>query len=51
MLFFSSIETIQYLFFDCHFARFVWNTIHITYGIQHASSFSDLFGPRLDGIP
>jgi hypothetical protein len=47
----SSIETIQYLFFDCHFARFIWNTVHITFGIQPPSSFSDLFGAWLDGIP
>jgi hypothetical protein len=30
----SVIETIQHLFFDCHFARFIWNTVHITFGIQ-----------------
>jgi hypothetical protein len=29
----SSVETIQHLFFDCHFASFVWNTVHITFGI------------------
>jgi transposase-like protein len=46
----SSIETIQHLFFNCHFARFICNTVHITFEIQHPCSFSDLFA-SLDGIP
>jgi hypothetical protein len=47
----SSIETIQHLFFHCHFAKFIWNTVYIAFGIQPPSSFSDLFGAWLDGIP
>jgi hypothetical protein len=47
----SCIETIQHLVFDCHFARFIWNTVHITYGIQPPSSFSNIFDPCLYGIP
>ena len=26
-------ETIQHLFFDCHVARFLWNTLFITFNI------------------
>jgi hypothetical protein len=27
-------ETIQHLFFECHFAMFIWTTIHIAFNIQ-----------------
>jgi hypothetical protein len=47
---FSAVETIQYLFFDCHFASFVWNAIHITFGIQSRTSFSNMFGSWLHGV-
>jgi hypothetical protein len=30
----SPTETIQHLFFDCHLASFIWNAVHITFGIQ-----------------
>lgn len=30
----NSSETIQHLFFDCPLARFVWNALFITFGIQ-----------------
>ena len=48
--FYSAVETIQYLFFDCHFARFVWNAVHTTFGIQPPTSFSNMFGSWLNGI-
>jgi hypothetical protein len=37
----SSVETIQYLLFDCHFARYVWNIMHITFGIQPPTSIAN----------
>ena len=40
----SSVETIQHLFFHCHVANFVWNTVHITFRIQPPTSFANLFG-------
>lgn len=46
----SSLETIEHLFIQCHFARFIWNTIHITFGIQPPSSTHDLFGSWLAGF-
>ena len=46
----SSAETIQHLFFDCYVARFVWNTVHITYGIQLPTSFANMFGSWLYGL-
>jgi hypothetical protein len=29
----SQEENIQYLFFECHFARFIWTVIHIAFNI------------------
>jgi hypothetical protein len=46
----SATETIQHLFFDCHLASFIWNAVHITFGIQPPSSFPELFGAWVDGI-
>jgi hypothetical protein len=40
----SATETIHHLFFNCHLASFIWNAVHITFGIQPPSSFPDLFG-------
>jgi len=45
----SSLETIQHLFF-CYFSRFIWNTIHITFGIQPPSSIANMFGPWLNSF-
>jgi hypothetical protein len=33
-VFFSQPKSIQYLFFDCHFAKFIWTTVHISFNIQ-----------------
>jgi len=46
----NSTETIQHLFFDCHFASFIWNTVHITFGIRPPTSIANLFGSWLLGL-
>ena len=43
-------ETIQHLFFDCHFAKFIWRVVFISSGINPPSSISYLFGNWLVGI-
>ena len=30
----SKLETIQHLFFECHYARFLWHSLHIVFGIS-----------------
>jgi hypothetical protein len=40
----SKEEIIHHLFFECHMARFVWNMLVISFGIQPPSSISNLFG-------
>lgn len=46
----SLYETIQHLFFDCHFAKFIWRAVHISSGINLPSSISHMFGNWLMGI-
>jgi len=43
-------ETIQHLFFDCHVAKFVWNAVFFTFGLQPPSSVSHLLGSWLRGL-
>jgi hypothetical protein len=43
----SSIETIQHIFCDCHFSKFIWTTVHITFGIQPPFSIKNMFGTWL----
>lgn len=43
-------ETIQHLFFDCHMARFPWNAVVFSFGIQPPASVSHLLGSWLRGF-
>ena len=36
-------ETIQHLYFDCYYAKFLWRAIHILYGIVPPTSINVLF--------
>jgi hypothetical protein len=50
--FYSKDESIQHLFLDCYYARFVWGLIHITFDIQPPLNTNHLFGTwsnSLDG--
>jgi hypothetical protein len=42
-VFCAQIETIQHLFFDCHFAKFIYTTVHITFNILKTLSVLHLF--------
>ena len=44
-------ETIQHLFFECHVARLVWNSIFISFGIQPPKNVSQMFGSWLKRFP
>jgi hypothetical protein len=46
----SLVETIQHLFFDCHFASFVWNTVYIAFRIQPPINFANLFCSWFHGL-
>jgi hypothetical protein len=46
----SSLEIIQHLFFYYHFAGFIWNIVHITFGIQPPHSITYMFGSWLNGV-
>ena len=43
----NSNETIQHLFFDCHMAKFIWNTVHLVFNIQPPTSISNMLGSWL----
>jgi hypothetical protein len=42
-VFYSHPETIQHLFFDCHFAKFLWRAVQITFNIDIPTSVGHLF--------
>jgi hypothetical protein len=43
-------ETIQHLFFYCHFARAIWSITHAASGLPQPHSISHMFGDWLWGI-
>ena len=44
------MKLFNYLSFDRHFARFVWNIVRITFGIQPPANFANLLGSWLHGL-
>jgi hypothetical protein len=36
-------ETIQHLFLDCYYAKFLWRAVHLMFGISAPLSMEDLF--------
>jgi hypothetical protein len=42
-VFCSQPKSIQHLFFDCHFAKFIWTAVHISFNIQKPISILHLF--------
>jgi hypothetical protein len=41
-------ESIQHLFFDCHLARFVWQAVYFTFGINPPVSIANMLGSWLN---
>ena len=48
--FYSSDESIQHLFFDYHFAKFVWRIVHVSFNSIPPTNVHNLFIGWLDGI-
>jgi hypothetical protein len=46
----SSQESIQHLFFDCHFAKFMWQVIHVSFNLLPPTSVHNMFTGWLGGI-
>jgi hypothetical protein len=38
------LETIQYLFFDCALANFIWRVMQITFGLSKPTNIKHVFG-------
>ena len=36
-------ETIQYLFFNCHYPRFLWGLVHISFGPKPPQNIDHVF--------
>lgn len=49
-VFCSHDETIPHLFFDCHYARFLWRSIYFTFGIREPTSLQDMGSSWLQGF-
>jgi hypothetical protein len=43
-------ETIQHLFFDCHFARFLWQVVQVSLNIGTPTSVEHLFSDCANGV-
>ena len=50
VLFLFFCECIQHLFFDYHFAKFVWRIVHVSFNLLPPTSVHNLFTGWLDGI-
>jgi hypothetical protein len=44
-------ESIQHLFFNCHFAKVILRLIHMTFGLSPPRNINNLFENWLKGIP
>jgi hypothetical protein len=43
-------ESMQYLFFDCPYARFVWKVVHDSFNITHPLNMHHLFNGWMQGV-
>lgn len=43
-------ENIQHVFFDCYFAKFLWRTVLVSFGLKFSHNFAHMFGKWLFGI-
>ncbi len=48
--FYMKNETIYYLFIECHFSRFLWRSVHISFDLNPPQSMSHIFGNWLVGV-
>jgi hypothetical protein len=46
----SSEESIQHLLFDCHYAKFIWRLVHISFNLKPPNSVHNLFTSWLEGL-
>jgi hypothetical protein len=46
----SQLDTIQHLFFDCHFARFLWRAVQVTFNIDRPTSVMHMFNNWAVGV-
>jgi hypothetical protein len=44
-------KSIEYLFFECPFAKVIWHIIYMTFGLAPPKNVTNLFGNWFKGIP
>jgi hypothetical protein len=49
-VFYSHSESIQHLFFDCHFARFLWRAVQVTFNIDVPIFTTHMFNGWIAGL-
>ncbi len=48
--FFTNNGTMHHLFFECHFGKFLWRLVHISFGLKHPNNTSHISWNWLVGI-
>jgi hypothetical protein len=43
-------ETIEYLFIECHYAKFIWRAVQFSFGLCLPSNIYDIFDGWLLGV-
>jgi hypothetical protein len=46
----SNPESIQHLFFECHFAKFLWRTVQVTFNIDIPISMTHMFNKWANSV-
>src|SRR4051812_11349264 len=46
----DSVETIEYLFLSCPFAKIIWRILYFTYNITPPTNITNMFGNWLNGM-
>jgi hypothetical protein len=49
-IFCNNLETIQYLFFDCALAKFLWRVIKLTFGLSTPQNIKHVYGDWVQNI-
>jgi hypothetical protein len=46
----SNFETIQHMFFECNYAKFLWPVLHMVFGITPPCTVANLLGIGINSV-
>jgi hypothetical protein len=49
-VFCSDDESIQHLFFDCHYAKFIWRVVSFTFGLKELTNTEEIYNSWLINV-